>query len=302
MIRGAADAVAAYLRGSGGPDRIVPRATQPLGLVALLAALIAFGAVLALALAVAATRLAEGWQAELADAATLQVFAPEDEIEQQARAALAVLRETPGVRSVRMVDLSEQERLLEPWLGPDLPVESLPLPLLIEVEADRDVLDQAALLVRLQAEAPGAVYDDHAAWREPLVATAERLRSAALAAVGFAAVTLAAVLALAAQAAVSANGRVVEMLRLVGARDGFIARAFTRRVTLRAVAGAAAGTALAMGVLAMLPAASGRSFFPVGIRLDGWHWLLPLLVPPAAALIAWGASRVTTRRRLREWS
>ncbi|HVL20264.1 MAG TPA: cell division protein FtsX, partial [Amaricoccus sp.] len=96
MIRGAADAVAAYLRGSGGPDRIVPRATQPLGLVALLAALIAFGAVLALALAVAATRLAEGWQAELADAATLQVFAPEDEIEQQARAALAVLRETPG--------------------------------------------------------------------------------------------------------------------------------------------------------------------------------------------------------------
>jgi cell division transport system permease protein len=294
--------VLAYLRGAGGPDRMVPRASQPLGTVALLAALIAFGAVLALGLAVAATRLAEGWQDALADAATLQVFAPEDEIESQARAALDVLRATPGVRSVRMVDLSEQERLLAPWLGPDIPVESLPLPLLIEVEADRDALDEAALLVRLQAEAPGAVYDDHAAWRAPLVATAERLRTGALAALAFAAATLAAVLALAVQASVAANGRVVEALRLVGAEDRFISRAFTRGVTLRAAAGAAAGTAAAAAVLAMLPPASARSFFPVGIRLEGWHWALPLLVPPAAALIAWAASRATTRRHLRAWS
>ena len=185
MIRRLARTATGYLTGTGRADCMVPRATQPLSTVAILTALIAFGAVLALALAVAATRLADGWKAELADAATLQIFAPEEEIESQARAALDVLRATPGVQSVRMVDLSEQERLLEPWLGPDIPVESLPLPLLIEVEADRAALDQAALLVRLQAEAPGAVFDDHAAWREPLVATAGRLRTGALAALGF---------------------------------------------------------------------------------------------------------------------
>lgn len=295
-------AVAAYLRGAGGADRLVPQATQPLHVVVALAALIGFGAVLALALAVAATRLADGWEQELANAATLQILAPEDEIETQARAALAVLRETPGVLSVRMVDLGEQERLLEPWLGPDIPVESLPLPLLIEVETDRAALDQAALLVRLQAEAPGAVYDDHAAWREPLVATAERLRSGALAALALAAAMLAAVLAIAAQGTVAANGGVVETLRLVGAEDRFIARAFTRRVVLRAAAGAALGTLAAVAVLALLPPASGQSFFPVGIRPDGWNWALPFLVLPAAALVAWVASAVTTRRRLRAWS
>ncbi len=302
MIARLATAVGAYLRGAGGPDRMVPRETQALATVAFLATLVAFGAVLAIALAVAATRLAEGWEDELANAATLQIFAPEDEIEAQARAALDVLRDTAGVVSVRMVDLGEQERLLAPWLGPDIPVEILPLPLLVEVETDRALLDEAGLLVRLRAEAPGAVFDDHAAWRAPLVATAERLRNGALAALVFAAVTLAAVLALAAQAAVAANGPVVETLRLVGAADGFISRAFTRRATLRAAGGAALGTAAAMAVLAVLPPASGRSFFPVGIRLDGWHWALPLVVPPAAALIAWAASRATTRRRLRAWS
>ena len=161
---------------------------------------------LALALALAAGRLAASWEGELADTATLQVIAPEDGIEEQARAALNVLRTTPGVRSVRMVDLAEQEKLLEPWLGPDIPVESLPLPLLIEVATDRDRLNPESLALRLEAEAPGAVFDDHAAWRQPLIATAERLRIFALGCLGLMALALAAVLGLAAHAAIAANG------------------------------------------------------------------------------------------------
>jgi cell division transport system permease protein len=302
MIRRLPAASLAYLRGTGGADGVVPRATQPLGAVGLVATLLAFVAVLTLALAVAADRLAANWHDVLDATATLQILAPDEEMEDQARAALNVLRETPGVESVRVVDLAEQERLLAPWLGPDIPVESLPLPLLIEVTTDRAALDTAALLDRLAAEAPGAVYDDHAAWRGPLLATAERLRAGALAGLALAAVMLAAVLGLAAQAALAANGGVVETLRLVGARDGFISRAFTRGITLRATGGAVAGTLAATGVLALLPPASRQSFFPVGIRLEGWDWLLPLLVPPAAALIAWMASRAATRRRLRAWS
>ena len=94
-----------------------------------LAAVLAFFAVLALALALAAGRLAATWDGETGETATLQVFAGDEVIEEQARAALDVLRQTPGVRSVRMVDLAEQEKLLEPWLGPEVPMESLPLPL-----------------------------------------------------------------------------------------------------------------------------------------------------------------------------
>ena len=133
--------VLGYLRGGGGADRVVPRGTQPALSVGFLAAVMAFFAVLALALALAAGRLAGAWEGQLADTATLQVFAPEAQMEEQARAALNVLRTTPGVRSVRMVDLAEQEKLLEPWLGPDIPIESLPLPLLIEVATDRDAAE-----------------------------------------------------------------------------------------------------------------------------------------------------------------
>ena len=48
---------------------------------------------------------------------------------------------------------------------------------------------------------------------------------------------------LAANAALATNAQVIRVLRLIGARDTYIARAFVRRFTLRALSGAAIGTA-----------------------------------------------------------
>jgi cell division transport system permease protein len=262
----------------------------------------AFFAALALALALAAGRLADTWSGELSRDATLQVFAPQDQVETQARAALNVLRTTPGILSVRVVTLDEQKALLEPWLGPGFAVETLPLPLMIEVTTDQERLNKESLALRLSAEAPGAVFDDHAAWRLPLVTTANRLRVFALGCLALTALALAAVVGLAAQAAVAANGQVIQTLRLIGARDSYISHAFTRRFTLRALAGATFGGAAAVAVIAALPTASEQGFFLVGLGLRGWHWALPLLVPLVAALVAWAVTRLATRASLRRWS
>ena len=291
-----------WLRADPAADRLLPRGTLSAVSAGIVVAVTAFFAVLALALALAAGRLATTWAGEIADTATLQVIAPEDQIEAQARAALEVLKTTPGVRSVRMVDLSEQEKLLEPWLGADIPLESLPLPLLIEVSTDRDALNRTGLEARLQTEAPGAVFDDHAAWRRPLVTTAGRVRLFALGCLGLLALGLVAALGLAAQAAVAGGAPVIRTLRLVGARDDFIARVFTRRLVLRAVVAAASGTAAAMLLIGLLPRSSEEGFFLVGIGLVGWTWVLPLLVPLAAGGLAWLATRQAARRGFRRWS
>lgn len=291
-----------FLKGDRGADRVVPRGARAAVSVGFLAAVMAFFAVLALALALAAGRLADSWSGELARDATLQVFAPQEQVEAQARAALNVLRTTPGILSVRVVTLEEQTDLLEPWLGPGFAVETLPLPLMIAVTTDRATLDQDSLALRLSAEAPGAVFDDHAAWRMPLVTTAERLRIFALACLGLTVLALAAVIGLAAQAAVAANGQVIQTLRLIGARDSYISHAFTRRFTLRAAGGAVLGMGAGLALLAALPRATEQGFFLVGIGLRGWHWALPLLVPVIAGFVAWGITRLATRASLRRWS
>ena len=90
------------------------------------------------------------------------------------------------------------------------------------------------------------------------------------------------------------------MLRLVGARDVYIARAFVRRFTIRALLGAAVGTVLGMIAIALLPRASVEGGFLTGLGFQGSHWLLPLLIPPLAAIVAFWATRIAAFRTLKE--
>ena len=113
------------------------------------------------------------------------------------------------------------------------------------------------------------------------------------------AVVTAVTIALAASAALAANGQIIDVLRLIGAKDGWITRAFVRRFTLRAFLGALAGTVVAMVVVALVPGGVETGVLS-GLGFDGAEWFWPLVVPPAAAALALGATWISAARRLTE--
>jgi cell division transport system permease protein len=281
-------------------DRVVPPSGHTAWLTQFTAAAMAFLAVFALALSLAAGRLADRWSDALERTATVRLSAPEDQIDLQTAAVLEVLTTTPGITSARALSDDEQRALLEPWFGPDLPVDALPLPRLIELTEDSAGYDAEGLRQRLAAEAPGAVLDDHTRWRRPLAVAADRLRLLGLLSIGLIAAATAAMITLAANAALAANAQVIRVLRLVGARDAYIARAFVRRFTLRALSGAAIGTALGMIGVALLPSTEAAGSFLTGLGFTGAGWILPLTLPPLAALVAFLATRASAFRKLRE--
>ncbi len=94
--------------------------------------------------------------------------------------------------------------------------------------------------------------------------------------------------------------RSIRVLRLVGARDAYIARAFVRRFTLRAIVGAAAGTVLGMIGVALLPSTDTAGGFLTGLGFQGAGWLYPLALPPLVAVVAFAATRAAAFRKLRE--
>lgn len=263
-------------------------------------AAMAFLTVFALALSLAAGRLAENWDAALARTATLRISAPADQMAEQTATALRLLEQTPGIASARALSDAEQQALLEPWFGPDLPVDSLPIPQLIELVEDDTGYDSEGLRLRLSAEVPGAVLDDHSRWRRPLVAAAGRLRLLGWVSIALIAAATGAMVTLAANAALAANAQVIAVLRLVGATDGYIAGAFVRRFTLRTVTGAAGGTVLGLIAVLLMPGSSEAGAFLTGLRFAGWHWLLPIFIPPLAALVAYLATQSSARRVLGE--
>ena len=242
---------ARILRSDAQADRVVPPSGFTAQLTLFAAGAMAFLAVFALALSLAAGRLAEQWG------------------------------------------------LLAPWFGAELQLDALPVPRLIEVIETSEGMDAAGLRLRLAAEVPGAVLDDHSRWRAPLVKEASRLRLLGLASILLIAAVTAAMVTLAANAALAANAQVISVLRLVGATDDYIAHAFIRRFTLRALIGAAVGMVLGMIAVLVLPSGGDETAsFLTGLGFQGIHWLMPLLIPPLAAGVAFGATRLAARRTL----
>lgn len=281
-------------------DRVVPPTGHTAWLTGLSAGALAFLAVFALALAFTTHRMAARWEAELAGTATIRISAPDTQIAAQTEAALRLLSETPGIADARALTDDEQRALLEPWLGADLPLDALPVPRLIEFREVPPGYDRDGLRLRLQGEVPGAVLDDHARWRRPLVLAAERLRTVGTLSVALIGGVMAALITLAAGSALAANEQVIRVLRLVGARDAYIARAFVRRFSLRALWGAAGGTLAGMAVVAVLSAGGATDGFLSAIGFRGTEWAAALAVPPLSAVVAFIATRAAAFRALRE--
>ncbi len=294
--------LAQLLAGDAQADRVVPPTGITARLTTFAAAAMAFLTVFALALSLATGRLADRWGSALAQSSTIRISAPEEQMQTQVLAVMDVLATTPGIADARVLSDEEQRALLEPWFGPDLPLDTLPIPRLVEVIETEAGYDAAGLRARLAGEAPGAVLDDHTRWREPLVRAADRLRALGLISIALIAATTAAIITLAASAALAANEQVIRVLRLVGARDTYIARAFVRRFTMRALAGAGVGAALGMAAIWLLPDADPTGGFLTGLGFQGIEWALPLLIPPLAALVAFAATRRSAFATLRERS
>lgn len=281
-------------------DKVVPPSGFSAWLTVTASAAIAFLATFILAIALAAGHVADRWSAELSRSLTIRLPVPAEGAEREVARALAILDKTAGVSSAREIPAQEQRAYLSPWIGNDLPSESLGLPAMIEVIENDDGVDPIGLAQRLQAELPGTVVDDHARWRRPLVETARKLRMIAILAVLATAIAGAIMVAVSAIASLAANDEVIRVLRLVGAEDRYIARAFITRTTLRALAGALIGTLGAIAVLLWLPAEALGGSLIAGLALAAGDWLTLLLVPIFLSLIAWGATRLAVARHLKE--
>ena len=293
-------AVFELILGDPQADRAVPPTGVTARLTVFVAAVMAFLAVLTLAISLTTGRVAEVWAQELAQSATLRLPVNQQTADALLLEALDVLETTPGVTSARALSAQEQQALLEPWFGPDLPLEALPIPQLIEIITDGETYDADGLRARLSAQVPGAVLDDHTAWRAPLLEAASSVRFVSWTVILLIGVTVAAMITLAAQASLAANAQVIRVLRLVGARDVYIARAFVRRYTVRAGFGAVVGVVIGAIVTTMMPQGGAGESILMGVGFDGAEWFLLPLIPLLSAVVAFFATRAAAFRRLRE--
>lgn len=282
--------------------RISPReaGAAPLDVVI---GIMAFLAALALGASLLADRAAEGWREGLAGRLTVQVLPPERgaiaaRLAAETDAAVAVLKATDGIVAVTPLSEKDTEALVEPWIGGGAVIADLPLPRLIDatiVPGARP--DLAALARRLKAAAPDSVLDDHMRWMGRLKGLANGIVLSAYVILALIAVATAATVAFATRAGLEAHHDIVQLLHQMGARAGFIARAFEWHYFVSALAAATLGAlcaALFFGTAGGLELAGIEAvpfLPPLALHLSELAWLAA--IPAAAAVIAWATARLS---------
>jgi cell division transport system permease protein len=238
------------------------------------------------------------WNRSLGTSLTLQI--PADASAARLDTVLALLRQTAGIRGVRLLEPAETARLLEPWLGPAAAIDTLPVPRLIDLRIDPDTaIDFADLRQKLSSIVPGAQLDDHRQWLGNFRGAAIRLES-------LIAVAMAAIVVLAIALTVSLthtglalHGETVELLHLIGAEDADIARPFQADALRRGLLGGAIGAATALvTVLAAVSAMPLHAMTGAGGFADWRLWAVAIIVALVTGLIAMVAARLTALRRL----
>ena len=215
-------------------------------------------------------------------------------------AALAAVRSTPGVSGAEAVPEREMRRTLERWLGPAGGSQDLPVPALINFNADGRV-NVGAIERRVAALAPGAKVIAQRESLGPLLTSLRALEWLALALVVMLGAASAAAVVLAARGALDTHRFTIEVMHGIGATDVQVTHLFQRKIALDALVGSLIGAAGGAIVLALL--AAGSSFAGEllgGATLSSRDLIILALVPLALTMLATWVARAAVLAALRQ--
>jgi cell division transport system permease protein len=231
------------------------------------------------------------WHRLQAGSLTLQL--PADTSAARTEMALAVLRQTPGVTGAHLVDPAETKRLLEPWLGPSVPLDQLPLPRLVDLRVAPDAaIDFAALRQQLTSVAPGAELEERPTELDSR--WADLRRASAVLAFGLFLIAVLGVksLLIVIWGHLVRHQQTIELLHRLGADDRDIAARFQRQALLHGLLGSV-GPAVA-GALTVIWVGHGA----LPSHFADWRvWAVAIGVALATGLIAMAAARLMVLRR-----
>jgi len=279
--------------------QIVPNTGFTKWLTTFTAGAMSFLAVVGLSFSLICSDLAYEWGESLKNSSSLRLSAPSDLLEKETNLALAILDQTSGVESARLVGIGAKEKLLEPWLGVDFPLEAIAMPALIEIQETEVGVDYEGLKLRLSAELPSVILDNHSQWRRPIEAVATLVSQLGMFTVILITLSSVAMVTMASNAALSANVKVLRVLRLVGAFDTFIVTAFVQRFTFRVFLGSLIGTFSAGLVLFLIPTFSENLGILDDVSLDLTDTIYIASVPFLFAIISIFVTRNAVKSSLK---
>lgn len=215
--------------------------------------------------------------------------------------AAKMLRANGNVVEATVMDEKDIRKLLSPWLGDDMVMDSIPIPGLISVTFKKDSNpDLKDLELQLKDVAPRARIDTHESWLSDVVRFTGALQFAAILLGLIIGLTTLVAVAGGVRSKLSENKEELELLHLMGASDSYIAKQLQRHTLILSLQGGAAGVVagcVLLFIISLIAGQMGVNLVP-DFRLSEAQKAILLLSPVPIALLAMITARFTVLRVL----
>ena len=200
------------------------------------------------------------WQQGVSESLTVQINTYDEEgrdrgelVALDVEKALSILRTTPGIMGASVLNDSQMNELMAPWIGADVNITSLPVPKLINVAVDTNnppFLEQ--LKTDLAAHVPEATMDSHRIWLAELISLSQHILRLIIFILILLGLTITFTVAYTTRSTLKIHESIIKLVHMMGAKDLYITNRYAFLNAKYALIGGLMGTITALPLLWVL--------------------------------------------------
>ena len=279
--------------------------------LSILMGLMTFLMMLTLSASFVLSAMNERWSKGLENKATIEISAQDqngasltqEDIDNQTIAAQDFLAAHPAIQESIIMSKADIVQLVSPWLGENVGLENVPLPGIISVMFNEEMIYSVDDIKEgLMKAAPQARLDSHEGWLNDVLSFTGALKMAAVLMTLIITITTIVAVGGAIQSRMAVYREELELLHLMGASDSYISRQLQRYSFLTILKGAVIGMVLGWLLLFIIGIMGGEmevSLLPE-FSLSFIQICILLFLPVIIAFIGMGTARQTVLRFLRQ--
>ncbi len=239
----------------------------------------------------------ESWHKNISGSLTVQIPTYDKEgnsrenlLQGDIETTLTILRSTEGVLGANLLDDTQMDMLMAPWLGDHVSTNELPLPKIVDVAIDTvNLPDLAQIKADLAEQVPLAILDSHRVALADLVVLARNMINLIGGVMVLLLFSMAFSIMFVTQSGLKVHHQVIALIHMMGAGDFYITKQFANRSFKIALLGGIIGflftLPVMMGFALCINNISGS--FILDATLSDKQWVLLSCIPLIAAILAY---------------
>ncbi len=253
----------------------------------------------------------KNWNESIIGSMTIQIMpvnsldkkqAKEDTLT-HANNVIKYLEEIKEIQSATLLGEYQINKLLSPWLGDAVNIDTLPIPQLIDVKIRNGAeIDFIKLSERLIEVSPLASVDNHKLWLSKLISFADGLKILALSVLILVLAISCGAIFYSTQTSMGLHKNIIEILHIMGAKDAYIAQQYSYRTAIVGAIGGIIGLIFAIPTIFILSGLSNtiEGGIIAQARLSQGDWIIIFSLPIFSGLVSMWTAYLTVKNRLQK--